>query len=798
MAIQKILGTDKLRSGFRVKYNETVDEIISDNGSVDSNGVLSFPTFGGGSRTANLADRFYTIAQINQILSGVLFGATTTTAGLVELATEAEALALEDGNRVITPATLGSVLNDLFTSNKFFTVFEGEVIEDFNVAVFTGLFNVTELTDLTNRPTVPTTDNGLLWVYAIEDKALQEYLDFGTGIFYERRFSGSTWTPWQPKKDSTVPDYIRNITTGDIDEWNNAFAWGDHSIEGYLKETELDDELTLGLVQLRARYLNLIPGIIAMSANGYTGRSIVGEIGEITVQNGDGYAANPHIGLAKLYAGDPFWSTKSLIDNTGRVINTANLTPSDVVGLVDSDGNIMPNIFSRNYVYPIKVSYEDVVNKPISTTKGPLLFLPLPQLVAMVNQPITPYNINIADYLLSGHDPLSINIKFVILNPKSEGLEYTANGTQITITGTPTQETSQSVIAAYVEDFTGINATLPIPTIISPLAACDRPPTILSVDLITNTSIRVSYDALNVFVIDWEITNTSGTILRSGQLDYNNPATPFPPTLSFASLANGVYRLRLMPVSCAGASSQYFEFTIGESTLPSCSTVMNITNVEDLGSGLLRLTLESVLNMSSVLFKVTQSGNLIWQTTLSVVSGNNVFTFPHPLSAGSYLAEASFIGCTGNSDTQAFSIASTPVIPQETDLLFAQTSNGSTMYYAKAPDFDVLFEGGHVTDVTSGLVKTMNGVWRDPLFGNKYVYYFINYTLLTAYGGITRTGMYDNYQGLSLFLEDGTYTIHKVWSDISNPNDFMNNLFNLTIDNSKHAQITVTIRNASN
>jgi len=44
--------------------------------------------------------------------------------------------------------------------------------------------------------------------------------------------------------DATVPTHIKNITTTNITNWNNAYGWGDHSTEGYLK-SESD---TLGSV----------------------------------------------------------------------------------------------------------------------------------------------------------------------------------------------------------------------------------------------------------------------------------------------------------------------------------------------------------------------------------------------------------------------------------------------------------------------------------------------------------------------------------------------------------------------
>jgi len=53
MSVRKILTTDSLNFGFRLKYNETVDEIIS-SGSIN-NGNLILQKSGGGDITISLA-----------------------------------------------------------------------------------------------------------------------------------------------------------------------------------------------------------------------------------------------------------------------------------------------------------------------------------------------------------------------------------------------------------------------------------------------------------------------------------------------------------------------------------------------------------------------------------------------------------------------------------------------------------------------------------------------------------------------------------------------------------------------
>lgn len=101
MAISKILPTDRLQSGFRTRYNATVDEIwvsISDKG----NGSFEITKFNGQKISFNLQESFYTKAEIADLLSGN-DPASESTAGIVQIATLQEVNEGEDDGKVITP-----------------------------------------------------------------------------------------------------------------------------------------------------------------------------------------------------------------------------------------------------------------------------------------------------------------------------------------------------------------------------------------------------------------------------------------------------------------------------------------------------------------------------------------------------------------------------------------------------------------------------------------------------------------------------------------------------------------------
>ena len=55
------------------------------------------------------------------------------------------------------------------------------------------------------------------------------------------------------ESDPSVSSWIKAITTSNISNWNNAFAWGDHSLAGYIK-TETDPTVTPYVKGINASY----------------------------------------------------------------------------------------------------------------------------------------------------------------------------------------------------------------------------------------------------------------------------------------------------------------------------------------------------------------------------------------------------------------------------------------------------------------------------------------------------------------------------------------------------------------
>lgn len=114
MAIQKINSSDRIQSGFRAKYNATVDEIwtsVVDQGD----GTLKITKFSGATVVVSLASSFYTKSELQSVIAGVS-QATTETAGILRIATEQEATAGISLITAITPVTLRAVLDSLSTS----------------------------------------------------------------------------------------------------------------------------------------------------------------------------------------------------------------------------------------------------------------------------------------------------------------------------------------------------------------------------------------------------------------------------------------------------------------------------------------------------------------------------------------------------------------------------------------------------------------------------------------------------------------------------------------------------------
>lgn len=78
MAVKKILSTDTLETGFRAKYNETIDEIITGYSfpatppNAANGYTLRLLKSGGGFIDINLQQFYYTKTQITQLLSGFI------------------------------------------------------------------------------------------------------------------------------------------------------------------------------------------------------------------------------------------------------------------------------------------------------------------------------------------------------------------------------------------------------------------------------------------------------------------------------------------------------------------------------------------------------------------------------------------------------------------------------------------------------------------------------------------------------------------------------------------------------
>lgn len=71
MSIQLILSTDKLQSGFRAKYNTSVNEIwvsLTDN----NNGTVTIEKFSGGTIIASLTGSFFTKSEVTSLIAGLV------------------------------------------------------------------------------------------------------------------------------------------------------------------------------------------------------------------------------------------------------------------------------------------------------------------------------------------------------------------------------------------------------------------------------------------------------------------------------------------------------------------------------------------------------------------------------------------------------------------------------------------------------------------------------------------------------------------------------------------------------
>ncbi|WP_293916521.1 MULTISPECIES: hypothetical protein [unclassified Sphingobacterium] len=108
MAIQKINSSDKLQTGFRSKYNATVDELWVS--AVDlGNGLIEITRFNNTKFQFQLTTSFYTKQELQSIVSGVS-PSTEQTAGIIRIATEDEAAKGTNSSTAITPYTLALIL----------------------------------------------------------------------------------------------------------------------------------------------------------------------------------------------------------------------------------------------------------------------------------------------------------------------------------------------------------------------------------------------------------------------------------------------------------------------------------------------------------------------------------------------------------------------------------------------------------------------------------------------------------------------------------------------------------------
>lgn len=105
--IRKIELADTLESGFRAKYNETIQEIINA-GEVLENGNLRLKKFGGGFIDVSLLGLFYSKEQIDQKFQNgfTLPNAAESIRGVIQLATMDEVNAGDDDQKAVTPFKL--------------------------------------------------------------------------------------------------------------------------------------------------------------------------------------------------------------------------------------------------------------------------------------------------------------------------------------------------------------------------------------------------------------------------------------------------------------------------------------------------------------------------------------------------------------------------------------------------------------------------------------------------------------------------------------------------------------------
>lgn len=82
--MENILPQDTLETGFRVKVNEAIDEIINDNPTINQDGDAIFPKHGGTEWVLDLSSHYYKKDEVVGILNPALTYATETTSGQVK------------------------------------------------------------------------------------------------------------------------------------------------------------------------------------------------------------------------------------------------------------------------------------------------------------------------------------------------------------------------------------------------------------------------------------------------------------------------------------------------------------------------------------------------------------------------------------------------------------------------------------------------------------------------------------------------------------------------------------------
>ena len=213
MAALKIESTDTLNSGFRVKYNDTVDTLIIGNGTIDNDGIIRFPKFDGSFWELDIREKFPTTSSVSSLVNPAIRQATDVITGQVRKATVTE---IVDGS---TDFGYVSAAGLKYALNNFSLVADSPTIGD-------NLFE----NGLIKLSAVDNTDIGI----SIVDSALEEtnYLKFIDGLWEGK---GGFAIRNNEFKTSIVNDVLTNnntIVIPDrnlvINDWESVF----NKIEG--------------------------------------------------------------------------------------------------------------------------------------------------------------------------------------------------------------------------------------------------------------------------------------------------------------------------------------------------------------------------------------------------------------------------------------------------------------------------------------------------------------------------------------------------------------------------------------